>query len=118
MSPRPDDGRATREWVRLAPASALPPGKAVRVDIDGEQQIALFRTESGYYALSDMCPHMGGPLSEGEIVGGAVTCPWHGWRYDAATGTRVDRTGQAAMTYPVEVRDGYLFLDLGRTADR
>ncbi|MGP4029941.1 Rieske (2Fe-2S) protein [Actinomadura sp. 3N407] len=99
------------DWVRLAPSTALPRGSAVNVDIDGEQ-VALFHGDRGFHALADACPHMGGPLSESEIHDGAVECPWHGWRYDLATGDRRDRPGQPARMYPVRVRDGWLTLGL------
>ncbi|MEV1004961.1 Rieske (2Fe-2S) protein [Nonomuraea sp. NPDC050202] len=101
------------DWVRLAPSTALPRGTAVNVDIDGEQ-VALFHSDDGFHALAEACPHMGAPLSQGEIHGGQVKCPWHGWRYDLATGMRQDRRGQPARVYPVAVHDGWLSLGLPR----
>ncbi|MEV4114758.1 Rieske 2Fe-2S domain-containing protein [Nonomuraea sp. NPDC049695] len=99
------------DWVRLAPAGALPPHESVTVEVDGDR-IALFHTEHGFRALGGSCPHMGGPLSEGDVGDGAVTCPLHGWRYDLTTGERLDRRGQPVPTYPVEVRQGWLCLGL------
>lgn len=96
-------------WVRLAPATALSRGAAVRVEVDGEM-IAFCHTASGYRAVDDYCPHMGGSLSEGTVSGDTVTCPWHGWRYDLVSGARADRPGQPVRTYPVAVREGWLFL--------
>lgn len=98
-------------WVRLAPAEALACGGAVCVDADGTR-IAVFRTRDGYHALADRCNHMGGPLSHGDVTGSTVTCPWHGWRYDLRTGARVDRPGQAVTAYPLENRQGWLYLGL------
>src|SRR5215813_1562579 len=98
-----------RQWVRLAPESALARGRSVCVEVDGDL-VAVFHTASGYYGLADACLHMGGPLSEGELEPAAVTCPWHGWRYSLSSGERVDRRGQTTMAYPVEVRDGWLWL--------
>jgi nitrite reductase/ring-hydroxylating ferredoxin subunit len=99
------------KWVRLAPAEALPYGSAVCVDADGEQ-VAVFHAEGGYRALADRCLHMGGPLSDGDVAEGTVSCPWHGWRYDLGTGARIDRPGQAVATYRVENRSGWLYLGL------
>ncbi|MEO3886678.1 Rieske 2Fe-2S domain-containing protein [Nonomuraea sp. B5E05] len=105
------------DWVRLAPATALPRGAAVCADIDGER-VAVFHTEHGYRALAQSCPHMGGPLSEGEVTGGAVICPLHRWRYDLSTGTRLDRPGQPVETYCIEVRHGWLYLALSDEEER
>lgn len=107
------DDRRPVDWVRLAPTGALPCGKAVTVDIDGEQ-VAVFHTEDGYRAVAGLCLHMAGPLSEGEVVDGTVICPLHAWRYDLATGARTDRPGQTVATYPIQDRDGWLFLGLPR----
>lgn len=43
--------------------------------------IALFRTEAGLHALVDRCPHRNFPLSDGQVVGGTLQCPYHGWRF-------------------------------------
>jgi nitrite reductase/ring-hydroxylating ferredoxin subunit len=99
------------EWIRLAPADRLPPGRSVRVDVEG-WQIALFHTRDGFRALDDACPHMGASLSEGRVEGGAVVCPWHAWRYELGTGARTDRCGAGAVAHRVEVRDGWLYLGL------
>lgn len=108
---RPSDGTRPADWVRLAPAGALPRGEAVSVDVDGER-IAVFHTEDGFRALAGLCPHMAGDLSEGEVAGGEVACPLHAWRYDLATGARTDRRGQPVAAYPTDVRDGWLYLAL------
>jgi nitrite reductase/ring-hydroxylating ferredoxin subunit len=97
------------DWIRLAPATALPRGAAARVRVDGEA-IAICHTVSGYRAVDDYCPHMGGPLSQGTLSGDTVTCPWHGWRYDLLGGARADRAGQPVRTYPTTVREGWIFL--------
>ena len=55
------------------------------VEVSGKK-IALFNLEGTYYAIDDTCTHRGGPLSEGELSGKEVTCPWHGAVYDVTTG--------------------------------
>jgi nitrite reductase/ring-hydroxylating ferredoxin subunit len=102
-------GRPVTEWIRLAPATALPEGESVRVNMD-DKSIALFHLEDGFYAIDDGCLHMEGPLSEGWVDGRVVTCPWHAWKYDLSTGERVDRRGSPTRVYPVEVRDGWIML--------
>jgi nitrite reductase/ring-hydroxylating ferredoxin subunit len=71
------------------PAAVLPaPGESVRIT-SGERAIALFRTESGLFALDARCSHLGGPLDRGRVENGRVTCPWHGSVFDLATGAAV-----------------------------
>ena len=99
------------EWIRLAPVTALPPGQAVRVNVD-DLCLALFHVGDRFYAVDDACLHMVGPLSEGRVCDGVVTCPWHAWRYELASGTRVDRPGAPTRIYPVEIHEGWLMLGL------
>jgi nitrite reductase (NADH) small subunit/3-phenylpropionate/trans-cinnamate dioxygenase ferredoxin subunit len=62
-------------------------GRAVEV---GNKLVALFRIGTEYFALDDVCPHMGASLSEGHVENGIVTCPWHAWRFRLADGTWAD----------------------------
>jgi len=65
------------EWTDVAAETALTPGAATRADANGAP-ILLVRTPDGVVALADRCTHRGGPLDEGEVSDGCVTCPWHG----------------------------------------
>jgi len=55
----------------------------------GGRQVALFRTGDEFHALDNLCLHHGGPLCDGSIDDGVVTCPWHGWSYEIRTGAMV-----------------------------
>ena len=72
--------------IKIAETTALAPGQAAAFTVEG-QKIALFNVEGTYYAIGDTCTHRGGPLSEGEVQGTKVTCPWHGANFDLKTGT-------------------------------
>jgi len=76
-------------FVKVAQTSEIPAGQGKCVEVEGKR-IAIFNVDGTFYALDDVCPHQGGPLSEGEISGNVVTCPWHGWEYDVATGVNRD----------------------------
>ena len=73
------------ELVTVAKTSEVSPGQAKSVQLKGET-VALFNIGGSYYAIEDTCTHSGGPLSEGEIKGTTVTCPWHGAQFDVASG--------------------------------
>lgn len=72
-------------FVEVAKTQDLAPGQGMVVEAGGKK-IALFNVDGDYYAISDTCTHHGGPLSEGELAGKEVTCPWHGAVFDVTTG--------------------------------
>ena len=72
-------------FVKVATTGELAPGQAKRVEAQG-RRIALFNQNGAYHAIEDTCPHRGGPLSEGQVEGTAVICPWHGAKFDMTTG--------------------------------
>lgn len=85
----PEPSRMT-DFVTVARVSEIPPGTGRTVEVHGIW-IALFNVDGTFYALDNACPHAGGPLGEGKLrEGGVVECPWHGWRFDLATGQRVN----------------------------
>ena len=71
--------------LKIAKTMDVPPGQAAAFTIEG-QKIALFNVEGTYHAIGDTCTHRGGPLSEGDVQGTRVTCPWHGADFDLKTG--------------------------------
>ncbi len=93
----------------VAQAGDLTDG-AVRVVHVNKRDIALVRVkEDEWYAVSNLCRHAFGPLSEGFVDGYTLICPWHGWRYDVRDGT-TDHPGADIKTYPVSVRGGEVFV--------
>ena len=82
--------------------SELPPGRARAVDADG-RRIALFRTACGVFALDNTCPHRGGPLSEGDVIGNEIVCPWHLWGFELATGRCPGNPEVAVASHEVRI---------------
>ena len=70
---------------RVADPAEIPEGSA-REFVVGSRIVAVFRTPAGWSAIDGICSHAGGPLAQGKVVGGVVTCPWHGWQYELTTG--------------------------------
>lgn len=80
--------------------------------------VALFRTDTEeVFAVTDRCPHKGGPLSEGIVHGQSVTCPLHNWVFDLDTG---EARGEDARitTHPVRVEAGRILIDATRLVSR
>lgn len=76
---------ATVTWHRLGTKDEVLARVPFAVKID-RHRIAVFLHEGRFTAISDICNHKGGPLSEGRVRGEFVTCPWHGWEYSVRTG--------------------------------
>ena len=78
----------------------------------GGKQIALFYRDQQVLACNNRCPHEGYPLSEGSLDQQCVlTCNWHNWKFDLTSGENLYR-GDQLRVYPVEIRDGNVWLDL------
>lgn len=95
-------------WVEVGSAADVPLYEGRRVTVDGER-IAVFRTDDGFHALAADCPHAGGPLQDGLVADGCVTCPLHGWRFDLASGAALSGE-HGVRAYEVTVRDGRLLV--------
>ena len=81
------------KFVKLAPDDEIPANELARcIEVEG-QKIALFKSEDAFCALSDTCTHRGGPLSEGDVEGTEVTCPWHGAKFDLTDRGRLGTAG-------------------------
>lgn len=81
--------------------------------------VAVFRTgPDEVFAVSDTCPHKGGPLSEGIVHGRHVTCPLHNWVFSLETGMAQGADQGQISTYPLRLDDGRLLLDAEALAKR
>ena len=82
-------------------------GKTVRV---GGSRLAVFRHEDRLYALSNVCRHQGGPLGEGKIIDGCITCPWHGWQYKPHDGKSPPPFTEVVPTFPLLLEGGDVYV--------
>lgn len=115
----------------LFDADELAEGERRIVSVDGTE-IGVFRIEGEFRAYTNWCPHQSGPVCEGPIGGTAVasydrdrlqtevawdredrvlTCPWHSWEFDVATGECLSRPDRRLRAYDVVVDEGALFLE-------
>lgn len=74
----------------------------------GDHVVAVFRHDGQFFAIDDMCPHMGASLASGHFDPETMTvaCPWHGWRFDVRDGTWCDNRRIKTDAFPVRVVDG------------
>ena len=90
------------EFVSVGRVGDFAPGRGKMVVVNG-RHVALFRLGDRFHALDNMCLHRGGPLCEGPIADGVVTCPWHGWSYQIRTGTMVQDPRVGVSCHEVRV---------------
>ena len=91
-------------FVTVAKVGEIPEGgrRIVRL---GDQAIAVFRLDGGYYAIEDVCTHDGGPVAEGTLEGEVIECPRHGAKFNVKTGAVVAFPATSPVpTYPVRVQ--------------
>lgn len=111
------EGAAENGLVGVCDADEIREGRAVIVTAFGER-IAVFRHEGRFHALSNVCRHQNGPLGEGRIIDGCVTCPWHGYQYLPETGISPPPFTESVPVFRVEVRDRKIFVGRGAGAAR
>jgi nitrite reductase/ring-hydroxylating ferredoxin subunit len=90
--------KAMSDFVRVASTSEIPEGKMKRV-IVGSQQVLVVNAKGKYYAIGNVCTHLGGPLDRGILQGNEVECPLHRSHFDVTNG-QVKR-GPATRPEPV-----------------
>jgi nitrite reductase (NADH) small subunit len=90
----------------------IPAGLGRAFQVAG-QAVAVFRSRTGsVFAVANRCPHRGGPLADGMMVGDQIVCPLHAFRFDGRTGA-CDQAGTCGVpTYPVEVTGGVVRITL------
>ena len=100
------------EYYEIVPASELPPGERLFVEIEG-QSLVIFNIAGQYFSIADVCSHDDGPVGEGDIEGYNVVCPRHGGEFDIRTGKAVQLPVVVDIpAYPVQVRDGNIYIGL------
>ena len=101
---------AKTQWHRVADKDILEDGHVTAVQA-GKIAICLTRFEGDYHAISNHCPHQGGPLGEG-LIGdrGWVICPWHGYEYSPVDGKAPEGFDDHAENFPLEVRDDGIYV--------
>jgi nitrite reductase/ring-hydroxylating ferredoxin subunit len=76
-----------------------------------KERIAVYKHENKLFAIHNVCKHQGGPLGEGKIVDGCITCPWHGYQYLPYNGQSPPPFLEKVNTYDVKVIDGKVWLN-------
>lgn len=107
----------TQGWVKIGRSEDIPLDKALTISPERGERIAVFRHKLGISAIEAVCPHQNGPLNEGCIVNGLVTCPWHGFQFDPITGKSPPPFEDKVKTFPVKKINGVIWVDINGSRD-
>jgi DMSO/TMAO reductase YedYZ heme-binding membrane subunit/nitrite reductase/ring-hydroxylating ferredoxin subunit len=90
-------------WITVGPPRSIPDKGARIVVAPGGERIAVFRDGDQIGALTNLCAHQNGPIGEGSIIDGCVTCPWHGYQYRLVDGCAPPPFTEKLVTYKVRL---------------
>jgi methionine sulfoxide reductase heme-binding subunit len=96
-------------FVYVCKVNEIADGRAKIFCVDKER-IAVYRHENNLYAVHNVCKHQGGPLGEGKILDGCITCPWHGYQYLPHNGQSPPPFKEKVSTYDVKVVNDAVWL--------
>lgn len=99
------------DWHDIAAVSDLEENKAFRVNVGGDERIAVFRYQGKISAVSAVCAHQNGPLDEARIIDGCITCPWHGYQYNPENGQSPPPFTEKISTYRVRIENERVFVN-------
>jgi sulfoxide reductase heme-binding subunit YedZ len=96
-------------FVEVCKVNRIAEKCATIVSLSGER-VAVFRYDGKVSAISNVCQHQNGPLGEGRIIDGCVTCPWHGYQYQPESGAAPPPFKEKVPTFRVKVVEGTVFV--------
>ena len=105
-----------RQYVRAARVDDVRASGCLSVQVQGHV-LGLFSDRGRIYAVDNRCPHMGFPLDRGTVKDGILTCHWHHARFELASGGTFDQFAGDVRSFPVEIRDGEVWVDVALHGD-
>jgi 3-phenylpropionate/trans-cinnamate dioxygenase ferredoxin component len=98
--------------VKLCKVDYVPVAEMKQCQID-DTEVLVVNLNHQFFCLEARCTHAGAPLSEGELNGKVLSCPWHGSQFDVTDGRVLQGPAdQSLKVYPVKTLDGDLYIEL------
>jgi nitrite reductase/ring-hydroxylating ferredoxin subunit/DMSO/TMAO reductase YedYZ heme-binding membrane subunit len=99
------------DWITVGAPGSIADRRAKIVSAPNGERIAVYRHGNQIGALSNLCAHQNGPIGEGCIIDGLVTCPWHGYQYRLVDGCAPPPFTEKLATYRIRIRNGAIEVD-------
>jgi methionine sulfoxide reductase heme-binding subunit len=96
---------AAEGFVEIGAVETIPEKRARVVTLSGER-VAVFRYDGKISAVSNVCQHQNGPLGEGRVIDGCITCPWHGYQYLPESGASPPPFAEKVPTFQTRIIEG------------
>jgi nitrite reductase/ring-hydroxylating ferredoxin subunit len=96
-------------FIEACAVESIPEKRAAVIPL-GSERVAVFRYDDRISAVSNVCRHQNGPLGEGRIIDGCITCPWHGYQYRPEDGCSPPPFTDKVPTYRTRVIDGKVYV--------
>lgn len=101
---------ATDGWLKVCSVEEILEDRAKIFSVEG-QRVAIFKYDGKLSAIHNVCKHQGGPLGEGKIVDGCITCPWHGYQYLPHNGQSPPPFTEKVATYELRLVEGTVYIN-------
>lgn len=99
------------DWIEAGDVRDIAEARALIAMAPGGERIAVFRFKGGLSAISNVCSHQNGPIGEGKVIRGLVTCPWHGYQYRLEDGCSPPPFQERLKTYRLRLDGTRIFVD-------
>ena len=90
---------------------SIPEDRAIIVAVEGGERVTIFRYDGKLSAVANVCAHQNGPLGEGRILYGCITCPWHGFQYRPEDGCAPPPFTEKIASYQMKLIGDQILLD-------
>ena len=98
-------------WVEAALVDDIPEGRAIVLHLADAEPVAVFRHQGRLSAVTNLCAHQNGPLGEGRVIDGCITCPWHSYQYRLEDGCAPPPFTEKLATYRLRLDGRRVLLD-------
>ncbi len=98
-------------WIIACDIADIPQDCAKVISLENSEKIAIFRYDNKLSAVTNLCAHQNGPLGEGRVIDGCITCPWHGFQYRPEDGRAPAPFTEKIATYRLKLEGSRVLLD-------
>jgi len=100
----------TDGWLKVCSISEIEEDRAKIFTVKNER-VAIFKYDGKLSAIHNVCKHQGGPLGEGKIIDGCITCPWHGYQYLPNNGQSPPPFTEKVATYELKLNEDIVYIN-------
>lgn len=102
--------KALEGWLKVCEIDEIEEERA-KIFTVGNERVAIFKYNGKLSAVHNVCKHQGGPLGEGKVIDGCITCPWHGYQYLPKNGQAPAPFTEQVATYELKLEGSIVFIN-------